>query len=244
MGDDDPTAFGLAAHHRPGFAVYDPDTADAAGLDDLLDHHPHWRVQDPTAAATVASLHRPDIDLDPEGVRHVLDYCAGRGTKPRQLAEMFPQARITATDTHELRRRDLRRVFADSDPVRVVEPDAALDAGPDSRYDVILLDVPCSNTGVLARRVEARYRFAAAELRELTALQRAIVQTAAPSLAPGGCILYSTCSIEAEENHGVIDALASRRGWSILHRDTTLPAGETPATYQDGAFAALVRPTA
>jgi 16S rRNA (cytosine967-C5)-methyltransferase len=109
------------------------------------------------------------------------------------------------------------------------------------RYDAIVLDVPCSNTGVLSRRPEARYRFSKRDLLELTRLQRSLLDAAADRLAPGGFILYSTCSVEAEENDRQTRSFCDRHGFAIVEQRVTLPRGETPTTHRDGGFAAVLR---
>lgn len=226
---------GLTPHEQPGFAVWH--AARAAGglrLDDLLGRHPTWRVQDPTSAAAVG------LAQGITGVERVLDFCAGRGTKTRQLAAMFPHARIDATDTQPQRRAELGSAFADAANVRVIEPDHAWT----QRYDLILLDVPCSNTGVLSRRPEARYRFSKQDLRELTAIQRRLLDAAAASLTPAGRILYSTCSVEAEENDRMVQRFCDRGGFEIAAEHRILPAGERDGVYHDGGFAASLQPAA
>ena len=140
-----PLPAGLQAHAQDGFAVLDP----SASIPDTLATNPAMRVQDPTSAAALeaaASLH-PD---------QVLDLCAGRGTKTRQLAAMFPEAAIYATEPNNDRRSSLRASTANLPQVTVLDPG---DDGPGSPFDLVLADVPCSNSGVMARRPEARYRW-------------------------------------------------------------------------------------
>src|SRR5690606_247251 len=72
------------------------------------------------------------------------------------------------------------------------------------RFDAILLDVPCSNTGVFRRRVDVRWRLRPSDIADLVALQRSILANALPCLKPGGRLVYSTCSIEREENEDLI----------------------------------------
>ncbi|MFW5682647.1 MAG: hypothetical protein ACOC1G_06540, partial [Phycisphaeraceae bacterium] len=224
---------GLSPHETPGFAVWHPVHAgEGSRLGDLLDRHPGWRVQDPTSAAAVG------LAREMAGVGRVLDFCAGRGTKTRQLAAMFPHARIDATDTQPQRRSELASAIQDSANVRVIDPDDAWT----QRYDLILLDVPCSNTGVLARRPEARYRFSRQDLNELTAIQRRLLETASRSLTPTGRILYSTCSVEAEENDRMVQSFCDRSGFAVAAEHRILPAGERDETYHDGGFAALLSP--
>ena len=203
-------------------------TGPAKALPEFLALHPARRVQD--AASTMAV--KSTTDLQPETI---LDYCAGQGTKTRQLAWQHPKANITATDTHPGRREALRSATASLDNVTVVDPDQA----GLQRYDLILLDVPCSNTGVLARRPEARYRYSQQTLGELVKLQREIIEQARNWLTPGGLLLYSTCSIEPPECQKHAKRLV-RQGAELLAEHQQLPQG-TGDTYTDGSYHALLK---
>lgn len=218
-------------HDAPGHHVF---TGERDELLTLLRERPDIWVQDPASSLAVESV----SDLEP-GL--VVDACAGRGTKTRQLAAAFPSATIVATDTDAPRRRTLGEAFEGHDRVRVVEPDGLLDVA--GKADLILLDAPCSNTGVLARRVEARYRAADDKINELCNTQRQIIADAVRLLAPGGRILYSTCSLDPRENEEQLD-WTSR--WHALEatrvhrrRPSGLP-GEGPQRYSDGSFAGLL----
>lgn len=212
-------------HEREGFVVWD---GTAEEMRSFLEGHSHRRVQDVASSKAIASTaeHQPAT---------ILDYCAGMGTKTRQLALLHPDARIDATDTHAGRRETLRASTAGLDNVRVIEPDQA---GLE-QYDLVLLDVPCTNTGVLARRPEARYRFSQQVLGELVKLQREIVETASAWVKPGGLLLYSTCSIEPPENRKQVDRRL-RQGGELLHEHQQMPQG-SGETYSDASYHALVR---
>ncbi len=191
------------------------------------------RVQDPTAAAVVASL----ADLTPSPQR-ILDYCAGQGTKTRQLAALFPAAEITATDVNPQRLEQLRGCYEFSKKVITAPAEDVLAEG--RGYDLVLLDVPCSNSGVFARRAEARYRFSGRSVDELVALQRRIVEQVAPRIEPGGTLLYATCSIEPAENQQQAAWIAERYEATLQHEQATLPGGRGP-TYHDGGYFARLR---
>lgn len=219
----------FAAHETDGFVVWQ---GGGAKLPAFLKENPARRVQDPTASRAVKST----AVLHP---KRILDYCAGRGTKTRQLAELHPQAQIFATDLDDKRRAGLRQACANLPQVRVLEPAEVAQEAKQNPFDLIVLDVPCSNTGVLARRVEARWRFGPASLGAITQLQKQIVAEAKAWAAPGGHILYSTCSIESGEN-----AKQSRRiggvGGEIVDEHLTLPA-HMGAAHVDGGYHALVK---
>jgi 16S rRNA (cytosine967-C5)-methyltransferase len=104
-------------------------------------------------------------------------------------------------------------------------------------FDLVLVDVPCSNTGVLARRAEARWRFDPQALVKLTEDQRALVELARQFARGGGRMVYSTCSIEPEE----CGELAHRvRGMNMLREQLTLPAGADDSTrWCDGGYFAV-----
>jgi len=212
-------------HAHRGFVVW---TGPSEGMGKFLSGHPDRRVQDVASSLAVESTR----DLKPQSI---LDFCAGMGTKTRQLALMHPQARVTATDTHPGRRQSLIAATASLPNVTVVEPDQAASA----QYDLVLLDVPCSNTGVLARRPEARYRFSQQTLGELVTLQREILEKASGWVSPGGHMLYSTCSIEPPENHKTVERLTRKSG-TLVHEHQQFPQGSA-ATYTDGSYHALVK---
>ena len=212
-------------HDAPGFIVW---RGDYQALRAFLDAHPHRRVQDPAAQRAVAAcdaLHAPTI----------LDFCAGRGTKTVQLAAAHPQARIFACDPDPDRAASLRQVSARFEHVAVIDHDAARAM----RADLLVLDVPCSNTGVLGRRPEARYRLSSKRLKQVVALQRDIFAQALPTVTPGGHVLYSTCSVEAEENAEQAGWLEQRLGTTRLRESLTLPAGADPS-HHDGGYHALL----
>ncbi len=225
----------LSPHAQQGHFVW---SGSHAQLTHFLKLNPGSRVQDPTAALAVESTASLASAGSAPPLRVIVDYCAGRGTKTRQLASLHPHATIIATDTDESRLGILRDVFRGNDRVRVVEPSQVPRAAGNA--DLILLDVPCSNTGVLARRPEARYRFNEATRQSLVNLQRTIIDIATGLLAPGGAVLYSTCSIEEEENQQQARWLGGRIGGTLVAETLTLPAG-TDADYHDGGYFALIR---
>jgi len=113
-------------------------------------------------------------------------------------------------------------------------------AAPAKGFDAALVDAPCSNTGVLARRVEARWRLRPADLEELPRRQLELLVLAASRVRPGGRLVYSTCSLEAEENEGVVRAfLHTHPPWRLAASEQLLPAAD-----HDGAFWALLTRTA
>ncbi|MCC6677444.1 MAG: hypothetical protein IT436_09895 [Phycisphaerales bacterium] len=227
-----PLPASLSLHQSPHHRVF---TGPRAELQAILAERPDVWVQDAASSIAVAAA----ADVRPA---LILDLCAGQGTKTRQLAHTFAGARIIATDTDADRLSTLRKVFSGSNSVEVVKP-AEVAARCPAGADLILLDVPCSNTGVLARRTEAKYRWAPRATERLVKLQRSIIETSYRLLATGGRILYSTCSLEAEENEQQADWAARQLGLRIATSRLTLPdaiPGEAGDRYRDGSFHALL----
>jgi 16S rRNA (cytosine967-C5)-methyltransferase len=136
--------------------------------------------------------------------KRILDCCAAPGGKTAAMASRMPEAEIVATELHPHRATILRRL-APQKNVEVVTADAlALPYGPD--FDRVLADVPCSGTGTLARNPEIKWRLKPEDLLDLQSRQIGILRAAMRHVAPGGRLVYSTCSLEPEENEQVIAA--------------------------------------
>ncbi len=151
---------------------------------------------------------------------------------------MKNEGQIVAVDVHaerlELVRAACKRLGLSIVDTGVVQPDNSdLPPGP---FDRILVDVPCSNTGVLGKRPEARWRITPDGISDLAALQRRLLSAAAVRLAAGGRMVYSTCSIEPEENEQVV------QGMLASHPDLHLQAEHSfqPGLPGDGAYQALL----
>ena len=137
----------------------------------------------------------------------ILDSCAAPGSKTAAIAARNPDAVIVAAELHP-HRADLLRQRVQAANVRVVTTDAT-NLEMSSDFDRVLADVPCSGTGTLARNPEIKWRLKAADLPDLHVRQVAILQSALGQLAPGGRAVYSTCSLEPEENQSVVDEVLS-----------------------------------
>ena len=196
-------------------------------------------VQDPGTAPAVELLAvKPGLK--------VLDACAGPGGKTVQIAWRMGKPSsdsnhvLVALDLHEDRLETVRANLARTKQTWVTvcqgdltdNPRAALD--PFGLFDRILIDAPCSNSGVLRRRPDARWRWTTKRMKKLASTQAVMLENALALLAPGGRLVYSTCSLEPEENRKQIAAL--RR----VHPELTCIAVEEriPTRSQtDGAFA-------
>ena len=178
--------------------------------------------------------------LDPQPGESVLDACAAPGGKTTYLAQLMRnQGRIVACDLYESRVARLRENIA-SLGVTIAEAmrHDCMQAGPPlapASFDRILVDAPCSNTGVIRRRVDVRWRLTDEDFIRMPAQQLALLRRAATLLKPGGTLVYSTCSLEAEENELVVErALAAVPHLRFLENRRKLPFID----HVDGAFAA------
>ena len=145
----------------------------------------------------------------------LLDCCAAPGGKTAILAERNPDSQIIAADLHPQRARLLRRLVR-AQNVQVIAADAE-QLPVSGEFDRVLADVPCSGTGTLARNPEIKWRLKPLDLADLHARQLAIASSALQHLAPGGRLVYSTCSLEREENQAVVEELqASASGVRLL----------------------------
>jgi 16S rRNA (cytosine967-C5)-methyltransferase len=154
--------------------------------------------------------------------RRILDCCAAPGGKTAAMAIRLPGAEIVATELHPHRATLLRRL-APQQNVEVVTADAlALPYGAD--FDRVLADVPCSGTGTLARNPEIKWKLKPEDLIDLQSRQIAILSAVMRHVTPGGRLVYSTCSLEPEENEQVITAcLTAGSDFKIIPIRTELP---------------------
>ena len=157
-------------------------------------------IQDEASQLVAALIGRSNEPL------RILDCCAAPGGKTLVIADRNPQARVVAAELHLHRARLLQNLLRDQPRVQVVCSDVQK-LPLAAKFDRVLTDVPCSGTGTLARNPEIKWRLAPAGLAELRELQLAILRSAIAHLAPGGRIVYSTCSLEKEENEDVIETV-------------------------------------
>lgn len=136
-----------------------------------------------------------------------LDCCAAPGGKTSLIAERNPHRTVVASELHPHRARLLRALVRQPN-VRIIVADAR-HFPLQCEFDRVLADVPCSGTGTLARNPEIKWRLKNEDLNDLQARQIAILRSALRQLTPGGRVVYSTCSLEHEENETVVDATLS-----------------------------------
>ena len=158
-----------------------------------------FSMQNPSAYEVVKLL-----DLKP-GLK-VWDACAAPGGKAALMAEMDSSLEILASDVSESRVLKMQDVVDRLGLTNVrVECVDALSSRASNRFDRILLDVPCSNMGVIARRPESVYRITPESVKELAELQNRLLETASQALTAGGIVVYATCSPDPEETTKVIN---------------------------------------
>lgn len=224
-----------APDHLPGSPV--PDAPDFYQLDGPLPNvllaDGAIYIQDPS------TRHAVDL-LAPQPGERILDACAAPGGKALLIAgAQGGGSHLTCTDSNPKRlprlQDNLNRLHAPGATVAVHDwtrpaPDRWRQA-----FDGILLDVPCSNTGVIRRRVDVRWRLQAPDITRLAQTQRLIITNAIPCLKPGGRLVYSTCSIEQAENQAVVEAvLAEHPALRLTASRAVVPITDP----SDGAYAA------
>ncbi len=212
--------------------------------------------------------------LDVRPGQRVLDLCAAPGGKTLPLARAAGQdGRVFGGDLHLHRLGTMRARLTESGlktPIHLMALDATQPLPFAEKFDRVLVDAPCSGTGTLARNPEIRWRLSPQDLVDLAARQKAILSNALDALAPGGRLLYSTCSLEREENEEVVESvLATKTGFRLadgrpavephlradadLNRLFDLPLGSNtanyfrtfpPAHHTDGFFAAIIEKSA
>ena len=216
-----------------------------------------FTIQDITAS-------KPVRILNPQPGWTILDLCAAPGTKTTQLAEVTgDSAKIIATDIDnrrlEMVEENITRLGINSVDIVPYEellgiadcrlPIVSRASSPRSRagrprhienlFDCVLLDVPCSNTGVLARRVEVRYRISQETIGQLTRTQDELLRTASGLVKPGGKICYSTCSIQKAENSELVENfLKQNQNFTFESEQLTLPTAE--GFDHDGGYTAIL----
>ena len=184
--------------------------------------------------------------LGAQADERILDLCAAPGGKTMVLLEAG--ARVTAVDSNEERlakvtesagrlglQENLTSVVADG------TGDWSVGGQGEAPFDAALVDAPCSNTGVLAGRPGARWRFGPAKLKELGQLQSKLLEAAAARVRPGGRLVWSTCSIEPEEGPQLLRRfLESHPDWNLVESHESLPDGAA-TSFVDGGHRSLLR---
>ncbi|MGF1581719.1 MAG: 16S rRNA (cytosine(967)-C(5))-methyltransferase RsmB [Gemmataceae bacterium] len=193
-----------------------------------------FAVQDESSMRVAAAV-------APTPGRRVLDLCAAPGGKTSHMAELMNnEGEIVACDIDKKRLKTLRelcfRLRLRNVKTHHINVEA-LEDPPEGPFDYVLVDVPCSNTGVLGRRPEARWRLTENELQRLIPLQTKLLIQAAERVRPGGTIVYSTCSIEPEENENVVQVVLKALPCLSLEAEEAYQPGQP----SDGGFWAKLK---
>jgi len=205
----------------------------------------HWAELEPLLKSGAAYMQDPSTRLSVEALElaageRFLDLCAAPGGKSLLAADTTPQpglARVVALDLPSPRIAFLKENLATiqgETRIALVQADLLTEARAALRehglpldYDAVLLDAPCSNTGVMRRRIDAKWRLQERDFRKHAQQQLSLLHAAARFVAPGGRLVYSTCSIDAQENEEVVrDFMQSRAGGSAFileHSDMSCP---------------------
>ncbi len=152
--------------------------------------------------------------VEPQAGERVLDLCAAPGIKLRQLAAAQGGGLLVACDVSARRLRTLTKLLPKNLPsdlrLEIIRLDATCELPFKREFQRILVDAPCSGTGTLARNPEAKWRLQPDDLTRLAELQARILERALEVLAPGGRLVYATCSLEPEENEGVVERVKNQ----------------------------------
>lgn len=164
-------------------------------------------LQDPSTLLAVR-------ELNPQPGETVLDLCAAPGGKTTFIAQLLQnRGNIEARDVSAAR---LELVRENCTRLGVTCVELNMNEGEIKLFDRVLVDAPCSNTGVMRRRVDLRWRIQPGEITRLRTTQLGLLQTAAVAVKLGGCLVYSTCSLEPEENFEVVrEFLAAHPGYKL-----------------------------
>lgn len=186
-------------------------------------------VQDPSTLLAVQAL-------DPQPGETILDLCAAPGGKLSFIAERMKNvgrivAHDPATERLKLVGENMTRLG-----ITIAEITSALPAEV-AKFDRILIDAPCSNTGVMRRRIDLRWRIREEEISRLSEIQAGLLRQSVPLLKPGGRLVYSTCSLEPEENRQVVDGfLAGTKNLRLESESELWPFRDLT----DGAYVAVL----
>jgi 16S rRNA (cytosine967-C5)-methyltransferase len=226
-------------------ALADARRVEAAGLDRFF-FSKQFALLEPLLKEGVVSVQNPTQGLacllaSPEPGSTVFDMCAAPGGKSTFMAELMQnRGRIIALDRSPSK---VARIASNAQAlgITIIEPceGDALTFDPECTPDTILLDAPCTGTGVLGRRAELRWRTTAEKLLELTELQKNMLDRAAGLLRAGGILVYSTCSVEPEENELQAKAFLQRNPCFIMETSLLTLPGSSEGF--DGGFAVLFR---
>ena len=212
----------------------------------------HWPEVEPLLKAGALYLQDPATRLavellDPKAGESVIDLCAAPGGKSLLIADALGTGRVVSMDLPTSRIDRLKENLSRAAGVEVAlvqadlldnAPAALKEHGLPQEYPAVLIDVPCSNTGVMRHRVDVKWRIQEADFAKHARQQGALLAAAARLVAPGGRLVYSTCSLDAVENEKVVTAFLDKvRGFELQKSAIAVPWIDR----HDGAAAFLLK---
>jgi len=190
--------------------------------------------------------------VDPKPEEEILDLCSAPGGKTGHLSEIQPEAIIYSTDKAEERLQLVGELVERNGYTNVKVAPYHEIVGSRKKFDAVLVDAPCSGTGVLSKRPDLRWRRSPDDIKRMSSIQASLLNYAADRVKTGGRVIYSTCSVEPEENGQIIDRFLANRGdFEQIPVNSVIP--DIPSTTidrlqlwgteikADGVFAAILR---
>lgn len=189
-------------------------------------------IQDPATATSV-------VRTGFSGIGNILDCCSAPGGKTIMLSELFPKSKIYAMDRSFQRQiktfENITRISANN--IDLIVGDIVKPPFKEKIFNMVFADVPCTNTGVIRRRPDVLWRLNQKHISEITELQKQILESASKLVDNKGVLIYSTCSVEKDENTNQIqDFLKKNRNFTLEEECQLLP-----TTEHDGTYVAVVR---
>lgn len=227
--DEKQTPYILIKHEDPLMGILKDHTHFAE-----LISSPEYYIQNLTPAFLMQQLGKQGDLPHP---KHILDLCAAPGGKLLAVHDRFPQAYLYANDVSEEKIKLLRENIAKYALTVELSCSRGESYAASMLFDLIIVDAPCSNTGVLNKRPEARWRLSEENIKNLEKTQKALLVHAAQLLKPEGEIWYMTCSILPEENEKLAEAVCAKLGLHLKWQKTLFPQKEG----WDGGYAAILR---
>jgi len=206
---------------------------DSSELQEIATSKDHY-IQNITPATLMGSLYRKDFQP-----KRILDLCAAPGGKTLLAHDLYSEAVLYANDISPEKLRKLTENFSKYEIAVSLSCSRGETFSSDELFDLILLDVPCSNSGVFNKRQEARWRLSQDSVNELEVLQLALIQNAQKLLAPHGEIWYMTCSILSSENRLLVDKACELFGLSLQKEKLVLP--EIAGSGHDGGYGCALK---
>lgn len=211
-----------------GLTMLDGESESFAQLDDssqlhLITSSPSFYIQNSTPYLMMKRL----SETVNHPIKSIIDLCASPGGKTLAAHEFYPDATIVSNDVSEEKIVKLQENLAKYNIPATTSISHAEEISTDQKFDLVIIDAPCSNSGVLNKRPEARWRLSKDNLNELLKIQTAIFEKGVSLLNPGGKIWYLTCSILKMENEQLINQMAESLNLNILEQHTILPSSDS-----------------